>query len=85
MFEKLGFRAPFVLSVAFATVDLIGRLLVIEKAEALKWLEKEKQPEVSQEPMRDVDNTTSVSPLHTVASRSIEDASLRHSSDHCTL
>lgn len=46
LFEKLGFRAPFILSIAFASVDLIGRLLIIERAEAIKWLEKEGQPEV---------------------------------------
>jgi MFS family permease len=68
LFEKLGFRAPFILSIAFAVVDLIGRLLVIEKAEAVKWLEKEKQPEVSLGPTQGVDGTTNVPPLQTVAS-----------------
>lgn len=44
LFEKLGFRAPFILSIALAVVDLIGRLLVIERAEAVKWLQEDKQP-----------------------------------------
>ena len=58
MFEKLGFRAPFILSIALAAVDLIGRLLVIEKAEAVKWLEEDKQPGDSSGPTQGVDGTT---------------------------
>jgi len=68
LFEKLGFRAPFILSIAFAVVDLIGRLLVIEKAEAVKWLEKDKQPEVSPPSTQGVGGTTNVPPLQMVAS-----------------
>lgn len=68
LFEKLGFRAPFILSIAFAFVDLIGRLLIIERAEAIKWPEKEKQPEVSQRPLQGEDVITNVPPVQTVAS-----------------
>jgi len=68
LFEKLGFRAPFILSIAFAVVDLIGRLLVVEKAEAVEWLEKEEQPEVPPEPMQGADGTANIPPLQTVAS-----------------
>ena len=67
LFEKLGFRAPFILSIAFTVVDLIGRLLVVEKAEAMKWLEQDKQPEVSPGPMQGADGITDMLPLQTVA------------------
>ena len=67
LFEKLGFRAPFILSISFATVDLVGRLLVIERTEALKWLE-EKHPEVPLGLVQDADGTTNIPPTQTVAS-----------------
>ena len=63
LFEKLGFRAPFVLGIGLTFVDLIGRLLVIEKGEAVKWLEKDKPPEVSPGPTPGADGTTNVPPL----------------------
>lgn len=68
MFEKLGFRAPFILSIALAVVDLIGRLLVIERAEAVKWLEEDKQSWDSSGPTQGVDGTTNVPALQTIAS-----------------
>lgn len=37
MYARLGFRAPFVFAIAFAVVDLAGRLLVIERKDALEW------------------------------------------------
>jgi hypothetical protein len=58
LFEKLGFRAPFILSISFAAVDLIGRLLVVEKADAVEWLEKDKQPEVTLAPTQGADGRT---------------------------
>jgi MFS family permease len=77
LFEKLGFRAPFILSIAFAAVDLIGRLLVIERVEAVKWLEKEKRPEINMGPMQGADGTVNVSPLQTVAPRPADGGALQ--------
>lgn len=37
--ETLGYRAPFILSLAMCTLDLLGRLLVIEKHKAQRWLD----------------------------------------------
>lgn len=68
LFEKLGFRAPFILSIAFASVDLIGRLLIIERVEAIKWLEKENELGVSPRPIQDEDATTDAPPIQAVAS-----------------
>ena len=39
MHDTLGYRAPFILGLIICTFDLLGRLLVIEKHEAKKWLE----------------------------------------------
>ncbi len=69
LFEKLGFRAPFLLGISLVFVDLIGRLLVIEKAEAVKWLKKEKPPEVSPGPTQGADGITNVPPLQKVDSK----------------
>jgi MFS family permease len=35
---KLGYRAPFIFSIATCIFDLLGRLLVLEKHEAAPWL-----------------------------------------------
>lgn len=35
--EKFGFRAPFYFGMAFSTLDLLVRLLVIERKDAIKW------------------------------------------------
>jgi MFS family permease len=37
LYQKLGFHAPFVLGIALAVVDLIGRIIVIERRVALQW------------------------------------------------
>ncbi|KAF7798599.1 hypothetical protein EIP86_009821 [Pleurotus ostreatoroseus] len=34
LYSKFGFRGPFILSIIITAVDLIGRLFIIEKAEA---------------------------------------------------
>lgn len=35
--EKMGYRAPFILGMCVCVVDLVGRLLLIEKDQARKW------------------------------------------------
>jgi predicted MFS family arabinose efflux permease len=37
MNEKIGYRSPFILSMGACLLDLIGRLLVIERDQAEKW------------------------------------------------
>jgi MFS family permease len=37
--EKLGYRAPFCASIIVCFLDLIGRLLVVEKSVAKPWLD----------------------------------------------
>lgn len=37
LFDRLGFRAPFIFGIGAAALDLIGRLVVIDRKEALKW------------------------------------------------
>lgn len=37
LYEHIGYRAPFIFSVIWAMVDLVGRLLVIERKDAAKW------------------------------------------------
>jgi len=37
LYDKFGFRAPFIYCIALALFDIIGRILVIERKEALKW------------------------------------------------
>jgi len=56
------------MNISLTVVDLIGQLLVIEKAEVVEWLEKEVQPEVSPRPMQGADGTTNMPRLQTVAS-----------------
>ncbi|KAG8759497.1 hypothetical protein FRC14_005785 [Serendipita sp. 396] len=38
--EKVGYRAPFILGLIFCAFDLLGRWFVIEKHEAMVWMEK---------------------------------------------
>ena len=37
LYSRLGFRAPFVFTIIITLVDLIGRLLLIERKDALKY------------------------------------------------
>jgi len=37
LFQHFGFRGPFIFDIIITFVDLIGRLLVIERKDALKW------------------------------------------------
>ncbi|KLO05711.1 MFS general substrate transporter [Schizopora paradoxa] len=37
LFQRFGFRGPFIFDIIIAFVDLVGRLLVIEKKDASKW------------------------------------------------
>ncbi|KAG8829798.1 hypothetical protein FRC17_006004, partial [Serendipita sp. 399] len=36
--DKLGYRSPFIFGIAFCALDLIGRLLIIEKDDAARWI-----------------------------------------------
>ncbi|GAA5829780.1 hypothetical protein JCM11251_007876 [Rhodosporidiobolus azoricus] len=40
MYARLGYRAPFIFSIILVGVDLLLRLCIIEKHQALKWIEK---------------------------------------------
>lgn len=37
MYQKLGFYAPFIFGIILTVVDLIGRLLIVERKDAMKW------------------------------------------------
>ncbi|TFK30700.1 MFS general substrate transporter [Coprinopsis marcescibilis] len=37
LYTRFGFRAPFVFGVSVAFLDLIGRLVIIERKDAIKW------------------------------------------------
>jgi MFS family permease len=37
LFDRFGFRGPYIFGIAVAVVDLLGRLLIIERREALLW------------------------------------------------
>lgn len=37
LYARLGYRAPFVFSMMWAAVDLLGRLLIIERKDAVKY------------------------------------------------
>lgn len=37
LYQKLGFNAPFIFGIILTVIDFIGRLLVVERKEALKW------------------------------------------------
>lgn len=37
LYGRFGFRAPFIFGIIFAAIDLLGRLLLIERKDALKW------------------------------------------------
>jgi MFS transporter, DHA1 family, solute carrier family 18 (vesicular amine transporter), member 1/2 len=44
--DKLGYRAPFILGMIVCTVDLMGRLFIIEKHDAARWIPQESNGEV---------------------------------------
>lgn len=37
MYERFGFRGPFIFGIIFSLVDLIGRFLIIERCDSVKW------------------------------------------------
>ena len=37
LYSRFGFRGPFIFGIIFAWVDLLGRLVIIERKDALKW------------------------------------------------
>ncbi|KAF8592002.1 MFS general substrate transporter [Ramaria rubella] len=37
LYQRLGFNAPFIFSIGIVLFDLMGRLLVIERKDALRW------------------------------------------------
>ena len=37
LYERFGFRAPFIFAIIVTAFDLVFRLLVIERVDALKW------------------------------------------------
>ncbi|KAF7967037.1 hypothetical protein HWV62_35996 [Athelia sp. TMB] len=37
LYDHLGYRAPFIFSIIWTMIDLIGRLLIIERKDAVKW------------------------------------------------
>lgn len=37
LYSRFGFRGPFVFGLAVVVVDLIGRILIIERRDALPW------------------------------------------------
>ena len=49
---KLGYRAPFILSISVCVFDLVGRLFVLEKHEAAPWVVETQSPSREQSPTR---------------------------------
>jgi len=56
LYQRWGFRAPFIFGIIVTCIDLLGRLLLIERHEAMRWgvdpmaiasNSKEKDPEVA--------------------------------------
>jgi hypothetical protein len=44
--DKLGYRAPFIVGIITCCLDMVGRLLFIEKHEASRWIAtSERTPE----------------------------------------
>lgn len=39
LYDKLGYRAPFVFALCLLFVDLVLRLLIVEKRDAIKWIQ----------------------------------------------
>ncbi|KAJ3510859.1 hypothetical protein NMY22_g15841 [Coprinellus aureogranulatus] len=37
LYERFGFRGPFIFGIIFSVVDLIGRLVIIERHQSIKW------------------------------------------------
>ena len=37
LYARFGFRGPFVFAIIFAAIDLLGRLLLIERKEVIRW------------------------------------------------
>lgn len=37
LYQRLGFRAPFIFGIIITAIDLLGRLLLIERREAMRW------------------------------------------------
>jgi MFS family permease len=37
LYERFGFRGPFIFGVIFSVVDLIGRFVIIERKDSIKW------------------------------------------------
>ena len=37
LFRRFGFRGPLILAIIITVVDLIGRLFIIERKDALQW------------------------------------------------
>jgi len=79
LFDTLGFRAPFIFGVIAAVLDLIGRLLILERREALEWghdpalLSTMPTLEVEQ-PEKSPDETLSNGPQNVVERPSVESA-----------
>lgn len=40
LYRQLGWRAPFIFLLILLTADIVLRLLIIEKKEAMRWIEK---------------------------------------------
>jgi MFS family permease len=38
LYTKFGFRGPFIFGCLLAVFDIVGRLLVIERKDAIRWL-----------------------------------------------
>jgi DHA1 family solute carrier family 18 vesicular amine transporter 1/2 len=37
LYQRFGFRAPFIFGIIFAGIDLVARLLLVERHEAIRW------------------------------------------------
>ena len=42
LYDRFGFRAPFIFGMAVVVLDFFGRLLFIERKDAAIWLDNEK-------------------------------------------
>jgi MFS family permease len=37
LYSRFGFRGPFICGIALSVFDLVGRLLIVERKDALQW------------------------------------------------
>ena len=67
MYERFGFRGPFIFGIGCSVADLVGRLVIIERKDALRWgVDPAAEVEVVQPEARDEEAQCAEKPPVTV-------------------